>query len=332
MGTATGRRVDLSVIVVSHNDAHWLPPCLTSVYARTGDLDVGVVVVDSGSTDDTQRVVARELPQARVVVTENRGFAAANNRGLEVADAEWTLFLNPDTEIVAGSLGELVSVLRNRPTVGMAAVRQITGDGELFPTIRRSPNALRSLMEALGSERAPFRASWLGERELDRSLYEVEMSCDWTTGAFMLVRREAIESVGYMDERFFLYCEETDYCLRIRQAGWDIRHFPQLTVVHHANKAGWNARLAAQAAIARRQYMKKHFSPAHRFVGTIALGLGYALRATVPDGAAEADYGRRAAARTALGALVGRIPPPFGRPPAQAVQLRGDSGGSDPTL
>ena len=154
-----------------------------------------------------------------MVATQNRGFAAANNRGLEVVDADWVLFLNPDTEIVAGTLADLVSLVRARPTVGLAAVRQLDSDGELFPTIRRFPNAFRWLFEALGSEQAPFRASWLGERELDPSRYEHEVPCDWTTGAFMLVRREVIESVGYMDERFFLYCEETDYCLRIHRRG-----------------------------------------------------------------------------------------------------------------
>ena len=96
----------------------------------------------------------------------------------------------------------------------------------MFPTIRRFPNAFRSLFEALGSERFPFRASWLGERELDLSVYERDVACDWTSGSFMLVRWEALQSAGFMDERFFLYCEETDLCLRIKQAGWEIRHVP----------------------------------------------------------------------------------------------------------
>lgn len=325
-------RERLGVIVVSHNDAHWLPACLSTLHARAGDVDLSVVVVDSGSSDDTAGFVRRAFPGVEVVLTENRGFAAANNRGLKRLDCDWILFLNPDTEITDGTLEELVALVRSRPSVGLAGVRQVTAAGDVFPTIRRFPNAVRSLFEALGSERAPFRASWLGERELDPEAYEREGPCDWTTGAFMLVRREAIESVGCMDERFFFYCEETDYCFRIRQAGWEIRHFPQLTVVHHANKAGWNARLAAQAAFARRQYMRKHFSPAHRVAGTVSLAIGYALRTTVPDRATEAHFGRRDAARTALRALVGRTPPPFGTPPAQAVQLRDDLSSPDPTV
>src|SRR5207244_4436829 len=132
------------------------------------------------------------------------------NRGLMTCDARYVLFLNVDTEIRAGSLDELVGALDERPHVGLAGVRQLTPDGSVFPTIRRFPNAVRALGEALGSESFPLRSSWLGERELDLARYERETLCDWTSGSFMIVRREALEAAGYMDERFFLYREEPD--------------------------------------------------------------------------------------------------------------------------
>ena len=97
----------------------------------------------------------REFPEVRLLATENRGFAAANNRGLEVVDADWVLFLNPDTRILSGSLEELVSLLQARPTVGLAGVRQIDENGVMDPTMRRFPNALRSLSVSLGGERLP---------------------------------------------------------------------------------------------------------------------------------------------------------------------------------
>ena len=97
----------------------------------------------------------------------------------------------------------------------------------------------------------------------------------------MLIRWEALQSAGFMDERFFLYCEETDLCLRIKQAGWEIRHVPYLTILHHADKAGWNPRLDAQAAFAKRQYFDKHLSPVHRLSATAALVLGYTLRSVL---------------------------------------------------
>jgi N-acetylglucosaminyl-diphospho-decaprenol L-rhamnosyltransferase len=304
----------LAIIIVSANSANWLRPCLTTVYERAGEIDLDVVVVASGCTDETISLVEREFPQARTISCPNRGFAYANNRALSTIDAEWTLFLNPDTEILEGTLEELLEVVSPRRSLGLVGVRQVTGDLELFPTIRRFPNASRALFEALGSERFPFRASWLGERELDLRVYDRDVPCDWTSGSFMLVRAEALQSAGFMDERFFLYCEETDLCLRIKQAGWEIRHLPDLTIVHHANKAGANPRLDAQAAFAKRQYIEKHFSPLHRSAASAALLLGYTIRSLRWTGDADA----RASSRAALMTLLRRQPPPFGEPPRVA--------------
>lgn len=306
------------MVIVSANSASWLRPCLTTVFERAGGVDLDVVVVASGCTDETVSLVESEFPQARTISCPNRGFAFANNRALQTVDADWVLFLNPDTEILDGSFADLIDRVDTRSTVGLVGVRQLTADGRVFPTIRRFPNAVRSLFEALGSERFPFRASWLGERELDLRVYEEDVPCDWTSGSFMLIRWSALQSAGFMDERFFLYFEETDLCFRIKQAGWDIRHVPYLTILHHADKAGWNARLDAQAAFAKRQYFEKHFSPAHRLSAIAALALGHALRSVVGGG----DPGRRESSRAALTTLLGLRPPPFGEPPS--VALAGD--------
>jgi GT2 family glycosyltransferase len=319
----------LAIIIVSHNSARWLAACLSSVYENAGNLELDVVVVDSGSTDDTTELVRREFPGARVIAVPNRGFAAANNRGLEIVDAEWILFLNPDTRILSGSLEDLVSVLRARPEIGLAGVRQIDEKGVMDPTMRRFPNAVRSLSVSLGGERLPFSAPWLGERVLNLDLYDREHRCDWTVGSFMLVRRAAFDDVGPMDERFFLYCEETDYCLRVHRAGWDVVHLPQMTILHQSSTTGSDERLNAQMAFARRQYMMKHFSRPHRIAATTAIGLGYALRAVKPSRAPDARR-RRASARTALATLVGLAPPPFGDPSTGAFRGTAETAAGPP--
>jgi N-acetylglucosaminyl-diphospho-decaprenol L-rhamnosyltransferase len=306
---------DLAIIVVSTNEASWLRPCLESIYRCAGDLALDVVVADNESTDGTRELIEEEFPQARVVTCPNRGFAHANNRGLQTTDARYALFLNPDTEVLEGTFEELVGALDRRPTVGLAGVKQLTPDGELFPTVRWFPNAIRALGEALGSERFPVRAHWFGERELRLSRYERELDCDWTSGSFMIARREALESAGYMDERFFIYSEEPDLCLRMKRAGWEVRHLPVMTILHHADKAGANPRMAAQDAYARLQYAHKHLTPAHRAAYRSALALRWLLRLV-------AGGPRRDAARAALGILLGRAAPPFGAPPGQAVAPR----------
>jgi N-acetylglucosaminyl-diphospho-decaprenol L-rhamnosyltransferase len=310
-------RPRVSVIVVSYNSADWLRRCLPSVIEHAGCVGLEIVVVDSGSTDDTAEV-ASQATHTRLLRCENRGFAYANNRALLTVDSEWILFLNPDTEIVEGTLGDLVATMQRRPGVGVVGVRQETGERELYPTIRRFPTASRYVFEALGSERFPFRASCLGERELDVRVYQREVSCDWMTGSFLLARREALLGAGFFDERFFLYCEEADLCLRIRQAGWEIRHIPQMTIIHHANKAGWNARLRAQEAYARAQYVDKHLSGIRRVVARTALSFGYGVRALATSGT-NGSSDRHDAEKAAFRATLGLDPPPFLQPPGQAL-------------
>ena len=319
---------DLAVIIVSTNEARWLRPCLETLFGKAGALDLDVVVADNQSTDGTRELVESDFPRARVVTCENKGFAHANNRALQTCDARYVLFLNPDTELVSGTLAELVRSLDERPTVGVAGVRQLTGDGALFPTIRYFPNALRALCEVLGSERWPVRGTFLGERELDLSLYDEERACDWTSGSFFCVRREALESAGFLDERFFIYSEETDLCLRIKQAGWEVRHLPTMTIVHHAEKAGVRPKLAAQDAFTRRQYARKHFSPAHRALYFAALELRYATRWVAAAFVREGGN-RRSAAWRAMKALLGLEAPPFGPPPAVAVATHADDAVDD---
>lgn len=296
---------DLAVILVSYNGVGWLRPCLTSLRAHAGECSIDVVVV-SNSDDGTDQLVAREFPWARLVRCENRGFAHANNRGLATCNARYLLFLNVDTEILAGTFAELVAALDDRPEVGLAGVRQLGRDGAVTPSMRRFPNAARALGEALGSERLPIHPSWSGERVLDRSLYDGEHRCDWTSGSFLVARKRVIDTIGPMDERFFLYSEEPDLCLRARRGGWAVHHLPVMTILHHGGSGRADPTLAAQDAYSRTQFARKHFSRGHRFAYQGALGVGYALRAVAPGPS-------RAASRAALRTLVGIADPPFGQ-------------------
>jgi len=303
---------DLSVIVVSFNSAGWLRPCLESVFAHAGTCDLDVVVVDNASTDGSPELVEREFPAARVLRNENRGFAHANNRGFEITDAPYTLFLNPDTEIRMGTFSHLLAALQARPSVGLVGCRQLDSDGTLYPTIRRFPTPMRQLCEALGSERLPVRPSWAGQRVLDPAAYDRETRCDWVSGSFMFARREAVIQAGLMDERYFLYCEETDFCAAITAAGWEVRYLPDMTFVHHCGTNGQNPRLVAQEAYSSRQYFHKHYGPVRRTLSAAALSLFYARRSLASAGHDRNARNERVAARAALRTLLGAAPAPFG--------------------
>lgn len=311
---------DLAIIVVSHNDAAWLRPCLSSVFDRVEGLEVDVVVVDNG-TDGAADLVEREFPTARVLRLDNRGFGNANNQARSTCASHYVLFLNPDTEVVDGSFPDLIAALEARPSVGLIGVRQVTAGGATLPTIRRFPNAMRALGEAFGSERLPFRTSWLGERELDTSVYMREVECDWTSGSFMLARQEAFDSAGGFDERFFLFGEEPDLCLRMRRAGWEVRHLPWMTIVHHAGRAGIDPRMEAQNAFARRQHALLHFGLSHRIAFLVAHSIRYGLRAIVLGGGDDRRRRRRMASRWSLKVLWGTANSPFGPPSRQAPRI-----------
>jgi GT2 family glycosyltransferase len=309
---------DLSIVIVSTNEAHWLTACLTTVYAQAGSARLDVVVVDNESRDGTRELVERDFPQARVVSAYNRGFAHANNRALMTCKGRYALCLNPDTEIVGGTFGELVDMLDRRPEIGLLGVKQLAGDGSLYPTVRRFPSARRALAEAFTSESWPLRPPSLGERELDLRKYESEIECDWVTGAFMLIRREALLGAGLMDERLFLFSDEPDLCIRIKRGGWKVVHSPAMTIVHHAGKAGIKPALVAQEVFARRVYAEKHFGPAQRFVYLGAIAARHALRAALPPQRGGGPD-RRAASTRALRTLFGRETPPFGAPPVASI-------------
>lgn len=315
-----GPLADLAIVIISTNEAHWLTPCLSTVFERAGGATLDVVVVDNECTDGTRALVESRFPQVRVVDSRNGGFGYGNNRGLEQTHARYSLLLNPDTEIIEGTFGELIDLLDRQPDVGMAGVRQVTGDGTLYPTIRRFPSVSRAFGEALFSERWPIHPAWSGERVLDWDAYAREGDCDWPVGAFMLARREALLSAGMFDERFFIYSEEPDLALRIRRAGWRIRHLPQMTIVHHVTKAGIRPRNVAQYAYASKQYAYKHFGPVGRNLFVSAVLLRHALRAATAGADSANAAARRESSVLALRTITGRTEPPFGRPPATALE------------
>jgi N-acetylglucosaminyl-diphospho-decaprenol L-rhamnosyltransferase len=307
---------DLTIIIVSYNDGHWLDDCLASIEARAGDVNLDVVLVDNG-TDGAHELVASRFPGVRVVRAENRGFAHANNRGVMSGTGRYVLFLNPDTQLLKGTLAGLVAAMDERPDVGLVGVRQVTADGTLWPTMRYFPGISRALGDALGFERLTRRPKWAGERELDMALYEQDTECDWVSGSFMLARREAVLSAGLFDERFFLYSEEPDLCLRMKHAGWGVRHLPTMTILHHSGKGGTRPKMTAQDVFTRRQYADKHFSRPRRAGYLAAVGTKHLLRLALHRRELHPDENE--AARLALRTLAGREGAPFRTPPQTSL-------------
>jgi N-acetylglucosaminyl-diphospho-decaprenol L-rhamnosyltransferase len=294
--------VDVCAIVVSHDSREWLDAALDSLADHAGDVSMEAIVVDNGA-DGAGEYAASRFDFVRAIACENRGFGHANNRGFAAANARFVLFLNPDTELLAGELDSLVAAMERMPDVGLAGVRQVNADGALAPSIRRFPSVPRALAEALPVERLPLARRVLGERVLDPADYDRIVECDWTSGSAMFARSAAIEEVGGFDERFFLFSEETDLCWRIRRNRWRIVHIPDVTIRHFEQGHSSNPRLWAQSAYARLQFAHKNLRHPRAYRAALALRYGARTGIYSLPGAC-ADASRRDASRAALAAVL----------------------------
>jgi GT2 family glycosyltransferase len=227
------------VVVVSHGAPGLLRNCLASLERFPPSSGLSVTVVDSGSTDGTPDMVERDFPEVRLLRQANIGFAAANNIVLREATAPFILLLNPDTEVSPGTLDSSLERMRRDPSVGMVGCRLVTGSGELDHACKRSfPTPLSALAHftRIGrSPRAPqrlsqYRATTLGEFEPGE--------VDAVNGAYMLVRREALADVGLLDEGYWLYMEDLDWCRRFWAAGWKVFYDPSGTALHVKGGSG----------------------------------------------------------------------------------------------
>lgn len=308
-------RPDISFVIVTHNGREMALRTLRSAHAALGDLQAEWIVADSASTDGTPEAIESEFDEVEVIRVPNRGFAAGNNVGMTWARGRYVLLLNPDVEVLEGSFAALVAALDSRPDVGIASVIQRGAGGELQYSMRRFPSPARDLGESLFAARWPFFRS-LQELDMDRRRYARETSADWVVGAFLCARAKAIASIGAMDEGFFLYSEEIDWCLRAHQRGWDVRHLPLMTVTHHAGRRD-SGDLMAQLAHSRALFAAKHHGRLGSFGIRAALAVGHVLRIGLRLPVAPFSAGSRVRIGAEAGAL--RVLLGLGPPPLQAV-------------
>jgi N-acetylglucosaminyl-diphospho-decaprenol L-rhamnosyltransferase len=301
-------RLDLSIVIVTHNGRDMALETLESAMAHVGGASVEWVIVDCGSTDGTPDAIEARWPEIEVMRLPNIGFAAGNNAGFKVARGRYLLALNPDTLVRWGEFKALVDAMDERPQIGASSVIQEEDDGS-FQSMRRDPSVVRALSEALWLRKLPG-LKCLQERVLDPTIYHEEQTADWVVGAVLMLRREALEEVGGFDERFFMYSEEADLCRRMRIAGWEVRHLPVMRILHWGGKP--NPRLAAQASFSRLEYAGKHFGRLRATLYRGALAVNHVTR-LVGHAVRGGQRERVIFERNALMVVLGLAEPPFGR-------------------
>jgi GT2 family glycosyltransferase/glycosyltransferase involved in cell wall biosynthesis len=251
----------ITLLVVTYRSATLLPDFVRALPAALeGVPDHEIVIVDNASGDDTLLTAHRLAPEARLVARElNGGYAAGVNAGIAVArGTDAVLILNPDVRLQRGSVAALLQALR-QPGVGISVPRILGKDGELQPSLYRAPSVLRAWGEALLGGRRAGRLSLLGETIVDDAAYLQSTTTAWASGAAMAVSRQCLAAVGPWNESFFLYSEETEFCLRAGDAGFAVRLAPGAEAVHIGGEMASSPRLWAMQAWNRvRLYRARH--------------------------------------------------------------------------
>ena len=235
--------VDLAIVIVSYNVCNLLRRCLASVYANTGDIRFTVCIVDNASTDDSGAMVLSEYPQAELIINDqNVGFATANNQGLRRLGVEngrpenqprYCLLLNPDTEVPPTTFSDIIDYLDQHQDVGIIGPKLVLPNGELDVACRRAfPTPAVASYRMLGLSYLFPKSRRFGRYNMTFLDEDETAEVDSVVGACMMLRTEAVFQVGLMDERYWMYGEDLDWAKRVKDAGWKVVYYPEVTVLH----------------------------------------------------------------------------------------------------
>lgn len=276
---------ELSVVIVNWNVRDMLRACLNSVYAGWQDdpKALEVIVVDNASSDGSVAMVRTEFPQVTLIENhENPGFATANNQAICRGHGRYVMLLNPDTEVVDGALATLIRYLDDNPAVGVVAPKLFNSDGTVQSSRRRFPTLATAFLESTVVQQ------WWPDNKVLRDYYVWDRSddeiqeVDFAMGACLTVRQAVIQQVGLLDEGFFMYSEELDWCYRIKQAGWRIVYLPAAEVIHHGGQSSKQV-IAAQHIHFQRskiRYFRKYSGPVAAFLLRVFLMVHYVYQIT----------------------------------------------------
>lgn len=224
--------IKLSIIIVNYNTRVILDECIGSILKNPFHENFEVIVIDNASSDGSVEFIRQKYPSVMLLVNEkNLGFAGANNRGVKTARGKYILLLNSDAEVLDGSLDKMFDYMETNPSVGIVGPKLIGAGGKI---IQMSwgwlPTILKELLQKIFTPEHIFKYEFLQlmVKFLERKQREVEL----VSGACMFIRKEVLNSVGLLDENFFLYFEEPDFCMRVHNAGWKIIFLPDVEVIH----------------------------------------------------------------------------------------------------
>lgn len=227
--------VDLSIIIVNYNTKKLTLQAIDSIYQSKVNFPLEVILVDNASTEEGLKNELNErYPQVLFIANDqNEGFSKANNKGYRVASGRYILLLNSDTILEKDTLQTMMDYMESHPNVGVSGCKVVLPDGSLDKACKRGyPTPIASLYYMLQLHKLFPSSPRVNQYQLGHLDPDKEHSVDSLVGAFMFVRRKAIEEVGLLDESFFMYGEDIDWCYRIKEAGWEIKYYPKTSILH----------------------------------------------------------------------------------------------------
>ena len=275
--------MDISVIIVSWNAKEYLRECLNSLVQELRGYDSEILVVDNASSDGSDILIQESFPDCKLIQTgKNLGFAKANNIGIKESSGRYLFLINSDITLLDGCIRKILLFLEMNPAIGILGPQIINPDGYIQRSCMEFPNLWNTLCNAIGAYRFS-KSKLFGGQMMTYWKHDTTRRVDIINGCFWAIRRESLKQVGLLDERFFIYGEDIDYCRRFNQAGWEVVFFPLAKAIHYQGASSSNApvKFYMEKEKANFQLWQKYHNSLSQFFYLIILLLHHGIRITI---------------------------------------------------
>jgi hypothetical protein len=257
------QNVCLSIIIVSYNTKDVIRNCLSSIYQNHPELPFEIIVVDNNSLDESQKVLEREFPDVILITnSENVGFARANNQGIEISKGKYILILNPDTVLFPGALDRMLAYMEKNPDIGAITPKIWLDERKTLQSCILHPFTIGNYIFVHSPLGRVFRHNCvlkkLWKKDIEIWLAKDPLEVDCIAGTCIMVRREVLKNVGLLDENFFMFFEDVDWCLRMKEAGWSLFLLPEAEIMHIAHQS-ISDRKSEIHHNSQAYYLRKHY-------------------------------------------------------------------------
>jgi len=251
----------VSVIIVNYNGRKYLYDCVSSLFNQTKELSLEVFVIDNNSTDGSAEEIAQAFPQVTLIKNlKNVGFAKANNIALTKSRGKYIMLLNPDTVILDRAIEKLVAFLDKSSQASAVGCKLLNDDLSLQRSIGSFPSWTNQIARTFNLHRLLPMVSVFQEIITANSRYSTTHPVDWLFGAAIVIRRDTVDEIGLLDDSFFLFSEEKDWCYRLKGAGKHIFYYPDAEIIHYGRGSTTNPKSFTLLALGRLKFIKKHYS------------------------------------------------------------------------